>query len=824
MALSNSPARRFSLRAKILLAIVPLITGPAAVLGWLAFLELKDDARVRVSLQVEALLNQAQHIAEHEAELAQGNAAVIARSDLVERYLLTENELDRYMIMQPPLLRTLRDFKATFPQHSDIWILLADGREDAHVGGKETGLPPDLFQGLAERLAEGSENSISRLDIAPRSNRLRVICASRVALVDRAVEGLGARPQTRGFVAIATTLADTPHLPRRLESGGLGNFFYVDNQGQIVAHPDASRIGQRLDAWPATLPEVEPPFRETVELVSESGEMVRVRALADGIFAVVAVPRGTLVAAGQRIGLMVAASTLLAVLLSAGALLLMLERLVVSPLSRLGAAARRIGTGGPLQSIDVGGSLEMEALADTFRTMERDLNEAAEQARRLAYHDQLTGLPNRTMLLKHLGSAIATARRHDQRLAVVFLDLDNFKQVNDTLGHAQGDRLLVEFSGILRQCLRDEDVVARSGIDATGQVVARLGGDEFTILLTSIHDALDAGQVAERLLSALENPITVGEHQHHLGASIGITLFPDDGLDAATLLKNADLAMYQAKEIGKNNFQYFSREMNAKVAHRMTMEHRLRNAIEDKGLDVEYQPIVDGRSGQLVGVEALVRWKDSLIGSVPAGELVEVAEHSGLILRVGDWVLRRACRDTKRLESFAGPNFYTSVNVSGIQLNRGNFAQTMSQALAAADLAPGRIQIEVAESEIINFTAETRQELAALASLGVKVLLDNFGTGYSSLGQLRTLPIHGIKIDRGFVAPIGHPGQDHPIVAALVGLAQGLGLQVIAEGIETAEQRDFLLQQGCHLMQGWLFGQATGWEQMALALATRRRA
>ncbi len=824
MALSSSLARTLSLRAKILLAIVPLITGPAVVLGWLAYVELKDDARARVSLQVEVLLDQAQHMAEHAAQLAQGNAAVIARSDLVGRYLLTENELDRYMIMQPPLLRTLRDFKATFPQHSDIWLLLADGSEDAHVGAKRTDLPPGLFQALAQRLDEVSENTIARLDVAPGSSRLRVIALSRVALVDRAVAGLGAEPQTRGFVAIATTLTDTPESPRRLESGGLGNFFYVDEQGVIVAHPDAGQIGQRLNAWPAVFADTGARFRDAVELADESGDTAHVRGLADGIFAVVMVPRGTLVAAGQRIGLMVATSALLAVLLCAGALLLMLERLVVRPLAGLGAAARQFGSGGPLQPIDAGGSFEMNTLADAFRDMGRDLSEAAERARRLAYHDQLTGLPNRTMLLEQLDAAIAAARRHDQRLAVVFLDLDDFKQVNDSLGHAQGDRLLVEFSEILRKCLRDEDLVARSSIDEMGQVVARLGGDEFTVLLPGIRDGLDAGQVAERLLSVLEDPITVGEHQHHLGASIGITLFPEDGPDAATLLKNADLAMYHAKDIGKNNFQFFSREMNAKVAHRMTMERRLRNALEDDGLSLEYQPIVDGRSGRVVGMEALLRWSDSLLGAVPAGELVEVAEQSGLILRVGEWVLQRACRDTKCLESSAGPDFRASVNVSAIQLNRGNFADLLSRALVASGLAPERMQIEIRESEITEFTAATRRELAALADLGVNVLLDNFGTGYSSLDQLRTLPVQGIKIDRSFVAPIGHPGQDHPIVSAVVGLSQGLGLRVIAEGVETAEQRDFLLQRGCHLMQGWLFGHSTGWEQIARALTARRSA
>lgn len=793
-----------SLRAKILAAIVPLIATPAALLAWLAHGVLTADARARISAQADTVIDQARLLLVHEAEVASASAALMARNDLVERYLLTDNELDRYMIMQPPLLRLFRDFQRIFPQYRDIWLLRADGTEDTHLGqvGHHSRGEGRLPVALLERLVVAPERGLHMLRVDQASRRLNLLSAEPVRLVDRTRSDVGAPPETRGYIAISTLLDDAAHLPRHLPENGLGTFFVVDRAGRVVAHPDIDRIGTTIRPWTAlSAAEAVGPL----EIELGNGDMIRVGSLGYGLYAAVAVPHASLIASGHRIGLMIAFAALLAVFLSSGALALMLERLVVRPVSRLALAAEEIGKGNLRARPEGGGSAELEELGLAFRRMGENLRSAADRAHQLAYHDQLTGLPNRVMLLEQLDAAIATARRHDQMLAVVFLDLDNFKQVNDSLGHGQGDRLLVVVADILRGCLRTEDLVARSEAYAGDGIVARLGGDEFTILLPAIRKPCDARHVAERILGALEQPIAVGAHEHTLGASIGITLFPEDGDDAATLLKNADVAMYHAKGKGKNNFQYYSSDMNARVALRMTLEHRLRNAIDDDEVYLEYQPIVDTDSNILVGMEALARWSDPQLGAISAQEIIRVAEESGLIAKLGAWVLHRACLDLNRLGADVPRDFFVSVNASPIQLNRGDFVQTLCAALATQELAPERLQIEITESAVLELSREAASEIEQLSRLGVRVLLDDFGTGYSSLGQLQDLPIHGMKIDRCFVAAIAEPEERHPVVAAIVELARVLDLTVIAEGVETAAQRAFLSRHGCRLMQGPMF-------------------
>ncbi|MGD8308909.1 MAG: diguanylate cyclase, partial [Chromatiales bacterium] len=565
---------------RILLVLVPLIGIPFAVAGWLVYHQLSDDARTTLRNQQAMLLEHTHHLVQHELDTARANAAALAENELVGRYLLTEDELDRYTLLQPALLRLLQGYQRVFPQYYEIRVLLPDGYEDA----RSTLRPlPNRTEDEAQtpqfqEMAASDDPSWSTLFVDPDNGRLAVLASRRIRLTDQAVDPLNTTPSTRGYLVITSDLPFLAGPAAHQHPAPEGQVLVVDADGRIVSPSDDARFGTLLgDVAGSGSRAGEAVGGEQRTAPTEPGGLVMTRDLGGGFSAVVTVPVRGIAATGRQVGWMVATATLLAILLCAAALFAMIRRLVLQPISALGEATRQISQGNLLAPVPGGGSPEIRALADAFRSMGTSLNRSAEHAHHLAYHDALTGLPNRTLLLEQLESAVAAARRNDRLLGVVFLDLDDFKQVNDTLGHHRGDQLLVAVSRILSQCLRAQDLIARPGPgDGSREVVARLGGDEFTILLPAIRHERDAGQIAERVIHSLSSPITVDGHRLHVGASIGITLFPTDGPDAETLLKNADIAMYHAKSRGKNNFQFFSPAMNTRVTRRLSLEHRIR--------------------------------------------------------------------------------------------------------------------------------------------------------------------------------------------------------------------------------------------------------
>ncbi|MGD2083567.1 MAG: EAL domain-containing protein [Chromatiales bacterium] len=807
---------------RILLVLVPLIGIPFAVAGWLVYHQLSDDARTTLRNQQAMLLEHTHHLVQHELDTARANAAALAENELVGRYLLTEDELDRYTLLQPALLRLLQGYQRVFPQYYEIRVLLPDGYEDA----RSTLRPlPNRTEDEAQtpqfqEMAASDDPSWSTLFVDPDNGRLAVLASRRIRLTDQAVDPLNTTPSTRGYLVITSDLPFLAGPAAHQHPAPEGQVLVVDADGRIVSPSDDARFGTLLgDVAGSGSRAGEAVGGEQRTAPTEPGGLVMTRDLGGGFSAVVTVPVRGIAATGRQVGWMVATATLLAILLCAAALFAMIRRLVLQPISALGEATRQISQGNLLAPVPGGGSPEIRALADAFRSMGTSLNRSAEHAHHLAYHDALTGLPNRTLLLEQLESAVAAARRNDRLLGVVFLDLDDFKQVNDTLGHHRGDQLLVAVSRILSQCLRAQDLIARPGPgDGSREVVARLGGDEFTILLPAIRHERDAGQIAERVIHSLSSPITVDGHRLHVGASIGITLFPTDGPDAETLLKNADIAMYHAKSRGKNNFQFFSPAMNTRVTRRLSLEHRIRDALDSGDLSLVYQPIVETATGRMAGVEALLRWVDPDIGPVSPSEIVAVAEECGLIFDLGQWVLKEACRQSRAWQSTGPDEIFTSVNVSGIQLGRGDLSELVEHTLSATGLEARLLQLEVTESSLVEVTEKARRDLARVSELGVQISLDDFGAGYSSLGHLRRLPIRHLKIDRGFVMDLDQEGGDQPLVTAIITLAHSLGLGAVAVGVETPQQLELLRDQGCDRMQGWLLGRPVPAEAIAARL------
>jgi diguanylate cyclase (GGDEF)-like protein/PAS domain S-box-containing protein len=419
-----------------------------------------------------------------------------------------------------------------------------------------------------------------------------------------------------------------------------------------------------------------------------------------------------------------------------------------------------------------------------------------------ANYDSLTRLPNRKLLRERLQQALVSARRNDSGVAVVFIDLDGFKNVNDSLGHSIGDRLLRVVAERLTRCTRPNDTVARHG------------GDEFVIVLTDAIDEKALIGWMERARAAISEPLWIDGTELYVGCSMGASVFPQDGDDAETLLKKADVAMYRAKDMGRNTFQFFQPEMNATVGARMNLERRLRRALRDGEFRLHYQPQIEMATGRIIGMEALVRWHDPESGLVPPVQFIPVAEESGLIGPLSDWVLREACRQNRAWQRAGLPPVRVSVNLSARVFNQRNIAELVTEVLSQTGLDPCYLELELTESTLMGNAEEAVSMLDELNALGIGLAIDDFGTGYSSLSYLKRLPVDRLKIDRSFVADIGTSSDNETITAAIIALAHELQLQVIAEGVETSSQFAFLRERACDEMQGFYFAPPLPGEQI----------
>ncbi|MBP1690564.1 MAG: diguanylate cyclase/phosphodiesterase with sensor [Deltaproteobacteria bacterium] len=436
------------------------------------------------------------------------------------------------------------------------------------------------------------------------------------------------------------------------------------------------------------------------------------------------------------------------------------------------------------------------ALASTNAALEAEVNErrvAEARASYLAHHDELTGLPNRVLFMERLQQAIAQAGRSGHSVAVLFLDLDRFKNINDSLGHATGDQLLKVVGALCARAVRDGDTVARSG------------GDEFIVCLNEVESAEQAGSVARGLLAEVARGFDIGAHKLHANASIGITLYPADGADAETLVRNADTAMYHAKDDGRGTFHFFREQMTERVKRRLALEIGLRGALDRNELVLHFQPIVALETGKLLGAEALVRWNHPERGLVSPAEFIPVAEDIGLIGQLGEWVLNEACAHAMRWTMPGGHRPFVAVNLSARQFQEGSLVAVVQAALARSGLAAPNLELEITESMLMQQTDRTVRVLHELESLGVKLAIDDFGTGYSSLGYLKRFPVSTLKIDRSFLRDVARDEDDRAIVSAVMAMARSLDLTVTAEGVERAEQVAFLRELGCDQVQGYLY-------------------
>jgi len=447
-----------------------------------------------------------------------------------------------------------------------------------------------------------------------------------------------------------------------------------------------------------------------------------------------------------------------------------------------------------------------------------DRVEAAERIRTLAFYDTLTGLPNRSLFREQLHGTLARSRRLQRRAALLMVDLDNFKQINDTLGHTAGDQVLEAVGRRLRDAVRAYDAVARRD-GAVHGAVARLGGDEFLVAAGDLHAAEDATRVAARLLECFQEPFTVDAGEFFVTASVGIAVFPDDGVEMEDLLKHADVALYHAKGAGRNTYEFYSESMNEAAFHRLLLESGLRRAFERDEFTLCYQPQVLMPEGRILGVEALVRWNHPNLGAVAPAQFIPLAEQLGLIHQISDWVLATACGHLREWMAAGLPPVRMALNVSGQQFRRPGLVERLLGPVREHGLDPALMEVELTEGTLMDNVQEAERVLRELKAEGVRVAIDDFGTGYSSLSYLKRFPVDVLKIDRSFVADMATDPSDAAIVAAITAMARSLGLTVVAEGVETEQQRRMLQGLGCPVMQGYLFGRALPAEDLRRRLA-----
>ncbi|GAB1255849.1 hypothetical protein NBRC116494_03510 [Aurantivibrio plasticivorans] len=484
------------------------------------------------------------------------------------------------------------------------------------------------------------------------------------------------------------------------------------------------------------------------------------------------------------------------------------NNIAIKPIHNLIDATRHIARGEFRPELNIRTKDELGELAVAFRQMGQQLMHTSRRIRQLAYYDPLTQLPNRTTLRETLNRLLARAESERNKAAVLFIDLDDFKKVNDRLGHEAGDELLVQISDRLKNRLRQADILfEQAGVTSVDQLISRRGGDEFNAILSSIKAPHDAAVVAERIIQDLNEPFFVAKSEIHVGASVGIAVFPDDGRDADTLLRNADLAMYEAKARGKNNYHIFTSAINDQVHQRLALENALQIAMVQNQFCLYYQPKVRLADMKPVGFEALIRWQHPKKGLILPGKFIPIAEESNLIRDIGNWILGESMQQIQLWDRMLPKEVRIAINISARQLTQVDLVEQLEMMIEHFGLSPSRLEIELTETSVLQDEQLAVQHLSALRNLGVEISLDDFGTGYSSLSFLRKLPIDTVKIDKSFTANVTQNGEARAIVMSLLSLCRELNVTTIAEGIETTSQLQFLMEHGCDQGQGFLFSE-----------------
>jgi diguanylate cyclase (GGDEF)-like protein len=761
------------LQTKLLAVLLPLVILPLLVYGWTNYQQALDDIQESAAREMEAVADGT--AGELSAVLQSANATLIqlSASTPVQNFAATDDVEVRTLLYEPPVLDLLLAHLQAHPDYVGIFLLSTDGTVRARASGSTdndialAGIGAESLLALAR----------SREPVAIASQALvergRILAATTVRVVDRERDPGGRLPVTRGYLALSMSVANSFAQLRR-QSGPNRHYRIDDRHGNTVF--STRRVQDGDDTATASIERVVPATAG----FTVAG-ILYPKSIAD-------LARGALI-----VSVMI---TLLVAVVASGLFFAGLRMLILRPIAKLKTAAESVAHGELDIAIDHHSVDELGELSRTMEGMARELRASKSQIESLAYYDQLTGLPNRTSFRDRLSIALQKARFNNGMLAIVFLDLDNFKQINDVHGHDTGDRVLALFTRRVLEILRHKEFLSRASL-------FRMGGDEFYVLLEEVDDSVDAANLAQEIIEGMDKSFVDSDLEHYMSVSIGISIFPDDSDEGTELIRQADMAMYDAKERGKDNYQFFSADLNSKARRHAVVASNLRHAQANCELRLVYQPQFAVATGRIERIEALIRWESSALGSVSPSEFIPIAEESRLIVDIGDWVIEQACRQLRLWQDTGRRPVRMALNISPVQLRLSDLARTMRRAMTHSGLSEGSLEIEITESAIIRATPEMLRTLYELQALGISIALDDFGTGYSSLGVLRRLPIRTIKIDRSFIVDVPEDPDASAIVSAIIAMSNELGLSTVAEGVERQDQVDFLAREGCGLVQGF---------------------
>ncbi|WP_079204409.1 bifunctional diguanylate cyclase/phosphodiesterase [Pseudomonas sp. CC6-YY-74] len=792
------------LRTHLPLLVIPLIAGPLLLAGLLAFIALQQSAEQKSTDQISALVARLDDQLQLLSMVATANIDIFSDDPLVKSYLLTGDAEERYALLQRPLLQKLASIQRVYPDYYEIRILQPDGFEDLRLQNRDQ---PNLTEEEADNpgflaMRHADQDTLVRIGINPDNQELALYVSRRISLINPAFESFSSPPQLRGYLSLTISLQS---LLDNLSPSPWpqGSILLTDAKGTLLAasqESDAARVPGDYDLAQGITAQ---QSKSQIELNGQSYQH-HAKRLLEGLWLHLLIPEADLFKESRNVGLLVLLICLAAISISVPLLLVLIRNRFLKPVERLNQALAAMGKQSHLIQVPVQNEDELGELSRSFNRMSLDLHHSSEQIHNLAFRDSLTGLPNRLMFIKTLRREIESARQRQGRFALLFLDLDNFKHVNDTLGHPAGDQLLIKVTEIFQANLRGYDYLSRPVDIDVDRDMARLGGDEFTLLLNHPEAEHLAGPVAARVIKALAEPIDINGTACYVGCSIGIAIYPDDGRTMEDLVKHADLAMYQAKATGRNTYQFFSSAIAAHSQQRVLLDQRLHTAVETLNFQLYYQPIIDSRTMRVVSVEALIRWNDPELGQVPPDQFIPLAEENGLILPIGAWVIEEAARQLAAWKKAGLAPLRVAINVSSLQLGQPGFAQQITRVLNKHQLCADDLYVELTETAVLQGREQVLENLYALRALGIQIALDDFGTGYSSLSYLQTLPIDILKIDRSFILDL-QENSNGVILSAIITMAHSLGMKVVAEGVEDHDHLAFLIAKGCDLLQGYLF-------------------
>lgn len=806
------------LQTKLLLLLIPLIVVPLLALGWSAYSMLMDDARNRSQDQMTTLLKQISIQTASQLHTARANASLFASTSLIRRYLQERRTWSDSKALRNEVNELLFSYQIAYPEYYEIRILSPGGVELVRSAlGKLDNLSTDE-SGNPHFIASSRQpdTTYTAFFRNPDNTKPALIVSKPLLypVAGRSHEGNSLKLHGYLQLTIDTGFLEDHVIKERV--GENGRIFFTDVDGNILFRRQGTRGPKRVS--PELFAMLQAGIADNQPVAGEfNGEAASFRGmeLDNWLHMFSFYPEAELLAKRNRLASTVTLITCITILVTMALLYGVLKSLLIKPVQKLSLAAKEIGRGQVRVPIDVASGDEIGDLARSFREMGENLSEYHEKVRYVAYHDSLTGLPNRMMFRDYLNRATAEARRNLDELAILFLDLDNFKRINDTLGHQAGDKLLAAFADRLSRCLRETDIVSHASVDEATNVVARLAGDEFIILLPRVNGPSDAEKVARRILESLAEKFVIEQQEMLVTSSIGIALFPGDGHSASDLMKNADIAMYSAKKLGRNNYQYYSRKLNEAAVHKLEIENRLRRAVEKGELELYYQPQVDLDTGNICGAESLLRWRDPELGTVSPEVFVPIAEEFGLIIPISEWVIEQACRQASTWQAMHASPITMSINVSAVHFNGRELESLVSRTLEQTGLDPASIELELTETGILHDPDLAIKTMEAFRDMGVKLSLDDFGTGYSSLSYVMNLPIDKLKIDRSFILNMEEDKRGAAIVSAIIAMAHSLGLTVIAEGVEKASHLQLLKTMHCDIVQGFHISQPLSADKFA---------